>query len=50
MQLIATKDGCKAILRLLGGAGKDHGGLLVLTKVTMKTYRVLIDQGNLINK
>ena len=42
-------DGHKAILRL-GGAGKDHGGLLIPTKVTMETNPVLIDQGNLINK
>ena len=48
MQLITTNDGHKAVLRL-GGAGKDHGGLLIPTKVTMKTYPVLIDQGNLIN-
>ena len=39
-----------AILLHLGGAGKDHGGLLIPTKVTMETYPVLIDQGNLINK
>ena len=44
-----TNDRHKAILRL-GGAGKDHGGLLIPTKVTMETYPVLIDQGNLINK
>ena len=44
-----TKDGHKAILRL-GGAGKEHGGLLIPTKVTMEMYPVLIDQGNLINK
>ena len=44
-----SKDGRKAILRL-GGAGKDHGGLLVPMKVTMETYPVLIDLGNLINK
>ena len=34
----------------LGGAGKDHGGLPLPTKVTMETYPVLIDQGTLINK
>ena len=44
-----TNDGHKAILRL-GGAGKDHGGLLIFTKVTMETYPVLIDQGNLLYK
>ena len=44
-----TNDGHKVIL-LLGGAGKDHGGLLMPTKVTVETYPVLIDQGNLINK
>ena len=32
----------KLILRL-GGAGKEHGGLLIPTKVTMGTYPVLID-------
>ena len=48
-KLNETKDGHKAILRL-GGAGKEHGGLLIPTKVTMKTYPVQIDQGNLINK
>ena len=46
-KLNKTNDGHKAIL-LLGGAGKDHGGLLIPTKVTMETYPVLIDQGNLI--
>ena len=49
MKLNATKDGRKAILRL-GGAGKDHGGLLIPTKFTMEMDPVLIDQGNLINK
>ena len=33
-----------------GGAGKDHGGLLIPIKVTMEMSPVLIDQGNLINK
>ena len=28
---------------------QEHGGLLIPTKVTMETYPVLIDQGNLIN-
>ena len=32
------------------GAGKDHCGLFIPMKVTMETYPVLIDQGNLINK
>ena len=50
MKLNETNDGHKAILLHLGGAGKDHGGLLIPTKVTMVTYPVLIDQGNLINK
>ena len=49
MQLITTTDGRK-VLPLLGGAGKDHGGLLIPSKVTIETYPVLIDQGNLINK
>ena len=35
------------VILLLGGAGKEHGGLLIPTKVTMETYPVLIDQGNL---
>ena len=48
-KLKETKDGHKAILRL-GGAGKELGRLLIPTKVTMKTYPVQIDQGNLINK
>ena len=39
--------GHDAIL-LLVGAGKEHGGLLIPTKVTIETYPVLIDQGNLI--
>ena len=47
IQLIG-KDG--KVLPHLGGAGKDHGGLLILTKVTKKTYPVLIDQGNLMTK
>ena len=47
MQLNETNDGHTAILRL-GGVGKEHGGLLIPTKVTMETYPVLIDQGNLI--
>ena len=46
MQLNETNDGHKVLL--LGGAGKDHGGLLIPTKGTMETYPVLIDQGNLI--
>ena len=29
-----------------GGAGKDHGGLFILMKITKKTSPVLIDQGN----
>ena len=49
MKLNETTDGHKAILRL-GGAGKDHGGLLIPTKITMKTYPILIDQGNLIKE
>ena len=40
MQLNETNSGHKV---LLGGAGKDHGGLLIPTKVTMETYPVLID-------
>ena len=36
--------GHKAVFRL-GGAGKEHDGLLIPTKVTMKTHPVLIDQG-----
>ena len=48
MQLTETNDGHKVLL--LGGADKDHGGLLISMKVTMETYPVLIDQGNLINK
>ena len=44
IQLIG-KDG-----KILPRAGKDHGGLLILTKVNKKPYPVLIDQGNLINK
>ena len=36
----------KLILRL-GGAGKEHGGLLIPTKVSMETYPVLIEQGDL---
>ena len=48
MQLITTKDGRKAILRL-GGTGKDHGGILLMS-ITTKTYPAPIDQGNLIDK
>ena len=48
MQLIATKDGRKAVLRL-GGTGKNHGGVL-LTRITTKTHPAPIDQGNLIKK
>ena len=48
-KLNETNDGDKAILRL-GGAGKEHGGLLIPTKLTMEMYQLLNDQGNLINK
>ena len=48
MKLNATKNGRKAIL-LLGGNGKDHGGIL-LTRITTKTYPAPIDQGNLIKE
>ena len=48
MQLITTKDGRKAILRL-GGTGKNPGGIL-LVRITTKTYPAPIDQGNLIKK
>ena len=41
MQLITTKDGCKATLRL-GGTGKNHGGILLMS-ITKKTYPALID-------
>ena len=49
MKLNATNDGRKAILPL-GGAGKDHGGLLILTRMTTKTYPAPIDQGNLLEE
>ena len=42
LQLI-SKDGRKAIPRL-GGTGKNPGGIL-LTRITTKTYRALIDPG-----
>ena len=45
MQLITTKDGRQAILRL-GGTGKNHGGIL-LVRITTKTYPAPIDQGKL---
>ena len=48
MNLNATKDGRKAILRL-GGAGKDHGRIL-LTRITTKMYPAPIDKGNLIEE
>ena len=48
-KLNETNERHKSILLHLGGAGKDHGGLIP-TEVTMETYPVLIDQGNLINK
>ena len=48
MQLITIKDGRKAILRL-GGTGKDHGGILLMS-ITTKTYPAPIDQGNMIEK
>ena len=48
MKLNATKDGRKAVLRL-GGAGKDHGGILLM-RITTKTYPAPIDQGNLIEE
>ena len=48
-KLNETNDRHK-VLFLFGWAGKDHGGLLFPTKVTMETYPVLIDQGNLINR
>ena len=48
MKLNAIKDGRKAFLRL-GGTGKDHGCILLLS-ITTKTYPAPIDQGNLIKK
>ena len=47
-KLNETNDRYKAILRP-GGAGKDHGGIL-LTRITTKTYPVPTDQGNLIEE
>ena len=47
-KLKKTNDGYKVLLRL-GGPGKDHGGILLMS-ITTKTYPAPIDQGNLINK
>ena len=46
MQLNETNDGHKVLL--LGGAGKDHGGFLVPTKVTMEMYPAVSEQGDLL--
>ena len=48
MKLNASKNGRKAILRL-GGIGKDHG-VILLMRITTKTYPAPIDQGNLIEE
>ena len=40
MQLITIKDGRKAILRL-GGTGKDHGVILLMS-ITTKTYPAVV--------
>ena len=48
MKLNAIKDGRKAIL-CLGGTGKDHGGILLMS-ITTKTYPAPIDQGKLDRK
>ena len=46
-KLNETNDGHKVLL-LHGGVGKVLGEFLIPMKVTMETYPVLIDQGNLI--
>ena len=48
MQLNETNGGHKVLLDKAGK--KKHDGLFMSTKVTMETYPVLIDQGNLLNK